>query len=436
MIALLVWRTSYDSAFLYPTGPGAALVRHRGGRRRARAPGHPARPRPRLAAAALDRRSLLRHLPLALPGDRADDTRSRTRASTSRAPRCRRRRRSRSRRSPGATSRSPCATARSAGSGAGPGRARFASGPCRGSAGRRSRPRPPPSRWPRAGLPACRPSARPTGLSASISGGVDVAAPAYAASAPPPSGGPGAGDRLATSAGGPVRTSCRRVVHIGDSTSEGLISHDYLPDRRDRITARYAQRRRHRVPDGDRGRDLDRRDPGGRDQCLRGRSRSRRRRLPRVLGARARHQRRGRRLRRIVGGPRRADRPDDVRDRRPAGALGDRQVPGRRRAPTRRRTCRAGTTPCSRPARGYPNMRVFDWAALARDEWFIEDGIHFTSPGYAARARSDRRRARPRLPRRRRARLELRRRSSAAPGSTRARRRPARRGCRRGRGRG
>ena len=33
---------------------------------------------------------------------------------------------------------------------------------------------------------------------------------------------------------------------------------------------------------------------------------------------------------------------------------------------------------CSR----YPNMRVFDWAALARDEWFIEDGIHFTSPGY------------------------------------------------------
>ena len=32
-------------------------------------------------------------------------------------------------------------------------------------------------------------------------------------------------------------------------------------------------------------------------------------------------------------------------------------------------------------------MRVFDWAALARDEWFIEDGIHFTSPGYQARAR-------------------------------------------------
>ena len=34
----------------------------------------------------------------------------------------------------------------------------------------------------------------------------------------------------------------------------------------------------------------------------------------------------------------------------------------------------------------YPNMRVYDWAKDVKDEWFIEDGIHFTSPGYAARA--------------------------------------------------
>ena len=31
-------------------------------------------------------------------------------------------------------------------------------------------------------------------------------------------------------------------------------------------------------------------------------------------------------------------------------------------------------------------MRVYDWAADVKDAWFIEDGIHFTSPGYAARA--------------------------------------------------
>jgi lysophospholipase L1-like esterase len=35
----------------------------------------------------------------------------------------------------------------------------------------------------------------------------------------------------------------------------------------------------------------------------------------------------------------------------------------------------------------YPNMRVFDWAALAKKTWFIDDGIHYTTPGYAARSR-------------------------------------------------
>ncbi|MDQ3833038.1 MAG: acyltransferase [Actinomycetota bacterium] len=35
----------------------------------------------------------------------------------------------------------------------------------------------------------------------------------------------------------------------------------------------------------------------------------------------------------------------------------------------------------------YPNMRVFDWASLANDSWFISDGIHYTSEGYAQRAR-------------------------------------------------
>jgi len=34
----------------------------------------------------------------------------------------------------------------------------------------------------------------------------------------------------------------------------------------------------------------------------------------------------------------------------------------------------------------YPDMRIYDWAADVKDSWFIEDGIHFTSPGYAARA--------------------------------------------------
>ena len=38
----------------------------------------------------------------------------------------------------------------------------------------------------------------------------------------------------------PPHTSCTSVVHIGDSTSEGLISADYEPNPANRIPARYA----------------------------------------------------------------------------------------------------------------------------------------------------------------------------------------------------
>jgi peptidoglycan/LPS O-acetylase OafA/YrhL len=34
----------------------------------------------------------------------------------------------------------------------------------------------------------------------------------------------------------------------------------------------------------------------------------------------------------------------------------------------------------------YPNMRVYDWAARAKQKWFIPDGIHYYSPGYVARS--------------------------------------------------
>ena len=34
----------------------------------------------------------------------------------------------------------------------------------------------------------------------------------------------------------------------------------------------------------------------------------------------------------------------------------------------------------------YPNMRIYDWPAVAQKSWFISDGIHYTSNGYAHRA--------------------------------------------------
>ena len=35
----------------------------------------------------------------------------------------------------------------------------------------------------------------------------------------------------------------------------------------------------------------------------------------------------------------------------------------------------------------YRNMRIYDWAAVVQNSWFVSDGIHYTSYGYAQRAR-------------------------------------------------
>jgi peptidoglycan/LPS O-acetylase OafA/YrhL len=60
---------------------------------------------------------------------------------------------------------------------------------------------------------------------------------AHAASGKSPS--PGAEAAGLQQSPGELRTSCTSVAHIGDSTSDGLVSPDYLPLRRQRIVARY-----------------------------------------------------------------------------------------------------------------------------------------------------------------------------------------------------
>ena len=40
---------------------------------------------------------------------------------------------------------------------------------------------------------------------------------------------------------GPLRSSCKEVAHLGDSTSDGLVSPDFLPDPAQRIPAQYAR---------------------------------------------------------------------------------------------------------------------------------------------------------------------------------------------------
>ncbi|CAN5426169.1 acyltransferase family protein [soil metagenome] len=181
-------------------------------------------------------------------------------------------------------------------------------------------------------------------------------------------------------------TTCNSVVHIGDSTSEGLVSSDYLPNAKDRIAAQYGL-------------------VGASTQHLE------------VSGARSIYEK-------LEGAPNAYEVATAWKNDGFKGcwvfALGTNEAANVSAGSTVSYDDRiasmmsvAGNDPvmwvnvrslettgpyaeknmrnwddallaaCDR----YPNMRIYDWAGDVKDFWFIPDGIHFTSTGYAARAR-------------------------------------------------
>ena len=185
---------------------------------------------------------------------------------------------------------------------------------------------------------------------------------------------------------GSLRTSCRQVTHIGDSTSEGLVSPEYLPNPAKRIAAQY-----HRVGVGSVRWDIS----GARSvvEVLPGQVNG-------YNAAQAIYRSGFRGCWVIALGT------NDTADVAVGSNVGlmtriQRMMAAARGQPVmwvNLRSLLAGgpyseanmvtwdntlLKACAR----YPNMRVFDWAALAKAKWYISDGIHFTSAGYAVRAR-------------------------------------------------
>jgi peptidoglycan/LPS O-acetylase OafA/YrhL len=183
----------------------------------------------------------------------------------------------------------------------------------------------------------------------------------------------------------PTKSSCRSVVYIGDSTSEGEISTDYIPNGRLRLPAQLA-------------------DVGVQTT------------IPEISGARSiietfqghpnaatvaqQHVAAGFRGCWILalgtnevdnvhdGGP-----GYDTRINRMMSIIGGQPVmwidaitllpsDNPYSEDGMQRWNHALLNSCSR----YPNMRIFDWASYAKPKWFISDGIHYYSPGYVARS--------------------------------------------------
>jgi peptidoglycan/LPS O-acetylase OafA/YrhL len=183
----------------------------------------------------------------------------------------------------------------------------------------------------------------------------------------------------------PGRSSCHAVVHIGDSTSLGLTSSDYLPDPAQRITAQYAR-------------------VGATEQHMEITAATS---IVETLPGKTNAAVVARRL--VAGGYHGCwvlalgtnDSADvyvgssvslATRIDRMMATIGDQPVMwvnvkslvsgGPYAEANMERWDQALLRACSR----YPNMRIYDWASVVKDRWFIPDGIHYYSPGYAARA--------------------------------------------------
>jgi peptidoglycan/LPS O-acetylase OafA/YrhL len=192
--------------------------------------------------------------------------------------------------------------------------------------------------------------------------------------------------RAAELAASSERTSCRSVVHIGDSTSEGLNSPEYLPPPSERIEAQYARvgaKTSYFSISGARSIvETFEGEPNAYESALAWKAEGFRDCWVFALGTNDTADV-------YVGGS------VDQRERieKMMSAVGNEPVlwvnvksivPS---GPYSEEDMRAWDEALLEACPHYPNMRVYDWAADVKDAWFIEDGIHFTSPGYAARAR-------------------------------------------------
>jgi len=182
-----------------------------------------------------------------------------------------------------------------------------------------------------------------------------------------------------------LRTSCTSVVHIGDSTSDGLVSPDYLPDKSDRIQARYEDVGAQTVyTDITGARSVVEVLPGttnaydaakhlishGFAGCwvlALGTNDTADVAVGSNVGLTAR-----------IAEMMRVTRGEPV--------LWVNVISLLHSGPYAEANMKKWDTALMQACARYPNMRVFDWSALAKPPWFINDGIHYTSAGYEKRA--------------------------------------------------
>ena len=201
-------------------------------------------------------------------------------------------------------------------------------------------------------------------------------------------GATGTAGAAGTAAGGAgPRTSCRSVAHIGDSTSVDLISAAILPDASQRLAARYRGAGvRHVLIDASGGRSIVEEMPGQRNAytvAAGWRGQGYRGCWVFALGT---NDAANVAVGSATGLTARIDRMMAVAHGQPVLWVNTRTELSA--GPWSEVNERAWNAALTRALARYPNMRIFNWAAVVRPGWFLPDGIHYNAAGCAARARA------------------------------------------------
>jgi peptidoglycan/LPS O-acetylase OafA/YrhL len=187
-------------------------------------------------------------------------------------------------------------------------------------------------------------------------------------------------------AASPLRSSCRAVIDIGDSTSEGLTSAVYLPDPNQRIDAQYARVgvvTQHFEISGARSIvETYEGEPNAYDVALRWRQDGYRGCWVLALGT---NDTANVYVGSTVGRLARIQRMMSVIGSQPVMWVNVKSLVTS--GPYAEQNMQLWDQALELACRSYPNMRIFDWASVVEDSWFISDGIHYNTPGYAARSR-------------------------------------------------
>jgi hypothetical protein len=183
------------------------------------------------------------------------------------------------------------------------------------------------------------------------------------------------------------RTSCTTVAHIGDSTSVDLISASYLPDPAQRIGARYADVGvKHVKIDASGGRSIVEELPGqlnGYKVASAWRGQGYHGCWVFALGTNdAANIAAGSN----IGMTARIDQMMAVAHGAPVLWVNTKTLVAS--GPYANANEQAWDKALVKALARYPNLRIFNWSAIAQPSWFLSDGIHYNSSGCAIRAKA------------------------------------------------